>query len=187
MESRNPYQPPGADVSPQFGGGTDQSSPFSPSGRFGRLSFIAWGTILGVISNLATFLIGGSQMFMTQYEPGVVPVMPDISYAALFGLIGIGLFLGIFYVIFSVRRCHDVNASGWWNLLLLVPLANLIFMLFLWIKRGDEDANGFGPARVTPGWEKVVGVIGIVLMVAMLVLSIGAAASAYMFAMSSGA
>ena len=47
MDPKNPYQPPSADVSPQLEKGVDQTSPISPAGRFGRLSFIAWGAILG--------------------------------------------------------------------------------------------------------------------------------------------
>lgn len=176
MESRNPYQPPNTDVSPQYGGGTDQTSSFSPVGRFGRLSFIAWGTILGVISNVITAILGGSQMFVPQYEAGGAPVLPDIGAATIIALAVMGLGFAVFYIIFSVRRCHDFNASGWWNLLLVVPFVNLIFMLFLWFKRGDEDANGYGPPRVTPTWEKIVGIIGIVLIVVMIVGVIAAIA-----------
>lgn len=176
MDPQNPYQSPNADVSPQYGGGTDQTSPFSPSGRFGRLSFIAWGAILGIISNVITAILGGTAMFVPQfeYDGSDVPVPPDISPAILIALVIISLVFAVFYIVFSVRRCHDFDASGWWNLLLLVPLANLIFMLVLWIKPGNEGANGYGPPRVTPTWEKIVGIIGVVL-IAVIVVGIIAA------------
>jgi len=169
MDPQNPYRTPNTDVSPQYGGGTDQTSPFSPSGRFGRLSFIAWGVIVGIISNLITFILGGSSMFVPRYDAGGMPVPPDINPAIMIALVVVSLVFFVFYIIFSVRRCHDFDASGWWNLLLLVPLVNLIFMLFLWFKRGDEEANSYGPPRVTPAWEKVVGIIGILLIVVMLI------------------
>jgi uncharacterized membrane protein YhaH (DUF805 family) len=186
MDPQNPYQPPSADVSPQDQGGTDETSPFSPSGRFGRLSFIAWGAILGVTSNLISAVFGGTQMFVPEYDASGMPIPPDISGAAL-AVIGIvSLVFFVFYIIFSIRRCHDFNVSGWWNLLLVIPLANLIFMLFLWLKPGTEAANNYGPPRDTPGWEKVVGIIGVVLMATMFVLVIGGAVTAYMAAMSAG-
>jgi uncharacterized membrane protein YhaH (DUF805 family) len=173
MEPQNPYQTPGTDVSPQYHEGSDQSSPFSPSGRFGRLSFIAWGTILGIISNLLSFIVGGGGMFVPQYDAAGVPIPPDIGGAAMGILVVVSLVFFVFYIIFSIRRCHDFNASGWWNLLLIIPLANLIFMLFLWLKPGDEGANPYGPARLTPGWEKVLGIIGILLMLGVLFVTVG--------------
>jgi hypothetical protein len=68
-------------------------------------------------------------------------------------------------IIFAVRRCHDIDISGWWNLLIAVPLVNIAYGLFLVLKPGTEGANRFGPPRTMPGWEKVVGIIGAVIMV----------------------
>jgi uncharacterized membrane protein YhaH (DUF805 family) len=39
----------------------------------------------------------------------------------------------------AVRRVHDVNKSGWF---ILVPVYNLI----LYIRKGDEGENRFGPS-----------------------------------------
>jgi uncharacterized membrane protein YhaH (DUF805 family) len=187
MEPTNPYRPPSADVAPQSEGGTDQSSPISPSGRFGRLSFIAWGALIGILYNIVSALVGGAEMFVPKYDASGAPVPPDIGAGPLFVLITLGLIFFVLYVIFAIRRCHDFNASGWWNLLLLVPLANLIYLLFLWLKPGDPGANAYGAARETPGWEKVVGIIGVVLVVAGLVVTIGSAVAAFMAASSGGA
>lgn len=40
----------------------------------------------------------------------------------------------------TIQRCHDFNASGWVSLLVLVPLANLIFMII----PGTRGPNRFG-------------------------------------------
>lgn len=44
-----------------------------------------------------------------------------------------------------IRRSHDMGKSGWWNLLLLVPLVNAVWSLFLLFKKGTEGDNAFGP------------------------------------------
>ncbi len=165
MESQNPYQPPSADTLVQSTGGIDQTSPFSPSGRFGRLSYIAWSVIVAVIGNIISAIFGGGD-----------PVSPDIGGAALVAIVATGLVSLVFYLIFSIRRCHDFNGSGWWVLLGLIPLVNLLFFLFLWLKRGDEGANNYGPSRVTAGWERVVGILGIVLIVVAVIGVIAAIA-----------
>ena len=186
METKNPYQSPTTDVSSRNGGGNDQTSPFSPAGRFGRLSFIAWGAILWVVSNVITAAFGGTQMFVPRFDEAGIPVTPDLGVTALVALAAVGLVFAVVSILFSIRRCHDFNASGWWNLLFLIPLVNLIFMFFLWLKPGDDGANGYGPPRFTPGWEKVVGVIGILLGVAVLVITIGSMVTGLIMAASSG-
>jgi uncharacterized membrane protein YhaH (DUF805 family) len=43
----------------------------------------------------------------------------------------------------AVRRLHDIDKSGWWLLLVLVPLAGLVIIYFL-CQRGTEGQNRFG-------------------------------------------
>jgi uncharacterized membrane protein YhaH (DUF805 family) len=47
---------------------------------------------------------------------------------------------------FSVgaRRLHDVNSSGWWQLLLLVPLFGALFLIYLMLQRGATEENRYG-------------------------------------------
>ena len=158
MQSPNPYQPPGADVSTSETGGIDRTSPFSPSGRFGRLSFLAWFVIVSVIGNFANGLFGAV---------GSIP--SDVGGAALAGIVVISFGSLVLFAIFSIRRCHDFNGSGWLVLLALIPLVNLLFFLYLALKRGDEGANSYAPPRVTAGWERVVGILGVVMIVVMLI------------------
>ena len=86
----------------------------------------------------------------------------------------VGLVSVVIGAIFAIRRCHDFNASGWWILLILVPIANFVLALVLLFKRGTDGANNHGPARITPGWEKVVGIIGIVLFTVTILLVVTA-------------
>jgi uncharacterized membrane protein YhaH (DUF805 family) len=176
METPNPYRSPSADISAQATGGTDQTSPFSPRGRFGRLSYIAWVTLLGVIGQLVSLAFGGSAILGPGVDVSGQPMMPEVSGVALAGLVVVGLASLVIGIIFAIRRCHDFNGSGWLVLLYLVPIVNLIFALYLLFKPGTEDANAYGPPRPTPGWEQVLGVIGAVLIGLMLVFIIGAIA-----------
>lgn len=82
-----------------------------------------------------------------------------------FGLVSIGgLFLtylmgsvAIYYVLMlplilpflavAVRRLHDTGRSGWWYLLLVVPVAGIAVYVF-WALSGQRGPNRFGPAPV---------------------------------------
>lgn len=55
----------------------------------------------------------------------------------------------------TVRRLHDIGKSGWWYLLLFVPIAGLL--VFVWTFYGSEDgSNDYGddprngPSRPSP-------------------------------------
>ena len=62
--------------------------------------------------------------------------------SVLAGLVMLGLFLPGLAVL--VRRLHDVDRSGWWYFLLLVPLVGFIVLLIWFCKKGTEGANRFG-------------------------------------------
>ena len=51
----------------------------------------------------------------------------------------------------AVRRLHDVDRSGWWLFLQLVPVVGALILLWWYIQPGTETQNNFGPAdSVTP-------------------------------------
>jgi len=51
MEKTNPYRAPSADVTVPLGSGRDHTRSFDPSGRFGRLSYVAWVMLVGIVMN----------------------------------------------------------------------------------------------------------------------------------------
>lgn len=73
----------------------------------------------------------------------------------LYGLAGLAFLLPALAV--AVRRLHDVGRSGWFLLLGLIPLVNLI--LLYWAVQPSGPANEFGagpdlpaqPAALPPG------------------------------------
>ncbi len=66
---------------------------------------------------------------------------------------GMGL-LGVIYAIavvipsFSVlfRRLHDTGRSGWWLLILLVPLIGVLVLLYFLVLDSQEGENDYGPS-----------------------------------------
>jgi uncharacterized membrane protein YhaH (DUF805 family) len=48
----------------------------------------------------------------------------------------------------TVRRLHDIDRSGWWMLILLVPLVGAIVMFVFMCLRGTFGPNRFGPDSV---------------------------------------
>jgi uncharacterized membrane protein YhaH (DUF805 family) len=58
-------------------------------------------------------------------------------------LVGLALFLPGLAV--SVRRLHDLDRSGWWILLGLIPLVGIIILIVWYCQRGTNGPNRFGP------------------------------------------
>ena len=44
----------------------------------------------------------------------------------------------------TIRRLHDLDKSGWWILIGLIPLIGSIIMLIWFVGRGTEGPNRFG-------------------------------------------
>lgn len=44
----------------------------------------------------------------------------------------------------SVRRMHDINKSGWWVLISLIPLVGWIWFIVLAATKGTEGDNQYG-------------------------------------------
>ena len=45
----------------------------------------------------------------------------------------------------SIRRLHDLDRTGWWILLALIPLIGWIILLIWYISKGTDGPNRFGP------------------------------------------
>lgn len=44
----------------------------------------------------------------------------------------------------AARRLHDTDRSGWWQLLLFIPVIGWILLLIWLVQRGTPDSNRFG-------------------------------------------
>jgi uncharacterized membrane protein YhaH (DUF805 family) len=45
----------------------------------------------------------------------------------------------------SIRRLHDLDRTGWWILLGLIPIIGWIILLIWYISKGTDGPNRFGP------------------------------------------
>lgn len=68
-----------------------------------------------------------------------------VSEIFSFGMILVLLGLLLPSLAAGIRRLHDVDKSGWWMLISIVPLIGLILIYFL-AAEGTSGDNQFGPA-----------------------------------------
>ena len=71
---------------------------------------------------------------------GIVDAMIGISL--LSALVGLAHLLPSITV--GVRRLHDINRSGWWLLIALVPLIGWIIAIYWAVKEGNAGSNQYG-------------------------------------------
>ena len=65
------------------------------------------------------------------------------GFGFLYPLYSLAVMLPAFAV--YVRRLHDINKSGWWCLIGLVPLIGAIVLLLWLVRDGTQGPNRFGP------------------------------------------
>ncbi|OTG67599.1 DUF805 domain-containing protein [Acinetobacter silvestris] len=147
----------------------NQDSSLSANGRFGRLSYLGWNMLLGFL----VLLLGIIAAIL------VPAVTNSASTVILFGTVIFAIIVYItliyFTFIFTIRRLHDKNQSGWLSLLMLIPLINLFFFIYLSCVKGDESTNNYGSPRTTQTWEKVLAWIYIIVFpISILLMAITA-------------
>ena len=74
---------------------------------------------------------------MSESDSLVMNLLALVLFAAIIALC-------VLSVMLVIRRWHDLGKSGWFTLLLFVPLANLFVGIYLWVKKGDEGPNQYG-------------------------------------------
>ncbi|MAM62120.1 DUF805 domain-containing protein [Maritimibacter sp. UBA3975] len=65
----------------------------------------------------------------------------------LSGIFALATLLPILAV--GARRLHDIDRSGWWLLIGLVPLVGVILLIVWFAKAGDTGPNRFGADPIT--------------------------------------
>ena len=163
MAADNPYSAPGAEL----GGGQSElymPSIFSFNGRIGRLRYMAYGIGSYLLLMLVMIPVVGSSAFMGG-EPAV-----SGGGAIVVGVISIAMLVA--GVAFAKRRLNDLNRSGWWMLLSIVPFVNLLFTIYVIFFPGTDSDNDFGAAPAANSLG--VQILGW-MMPALFVLGIGGA------------
>ena len=79
-----------------------------------------------------------------------------IALIFILKMIGMKMLMGLFYlaiilpsIALAARRLHDINKSGWWQLIGLIPVVGWIVLIVWLASEGDKEGNRFGmPASV---------------------------------------
>ena len=67
---------------------------------------------------------------------------PEIPYGYIYMIYALATFIPGLAV--SVRRLHDVDKSGWFYLIVLIPLVGAIWLLILFCTEGTPGRNQYG-------------------------------------------
>ena len=84
--------------------------------------FVLFNFIIAVILMIIDSLIGTAGLLSGIFS--LVNILPSIAIAT--------------------RRLHDIGKSGWWQLIVLVPIIGFIVLIIWLAKQGMEGANQFG-------------------------------------------
>lgn len=99
------------------------------SGRAQRSAFWYWvlfAFLAGLVTVAIDTAIFGAESFMPINSLfTLATIIPNISVAA--------------------RRLHDIDRTGWWQLLHLIPLIGTIVLIVWFASRGTSGPNRFGP------------------------------------------
>ena len=126
---------------------------FSFSGRLNRKPFIlrSLAVVIGAVALafVLFYVFGGSLRPGQEYQHRDLLWLHVFLHSMLIILaIIIGFSLG-------VRRCHDLDKSGWWLLLGLVPYICVFWELYLICKRGTIGPNRYGDDPIHDDFEKI--------------------------------
>ena len=148
---------------------TNQPSAYVADGRCGRATYIAWNFLITLIMFVCFAIVitiywsSISVLFtMNEATPETADqIMNAIAPINAFGSL-INFIFMYFMFVFSIKRLHDFNKSGWFSLFNLIPIVNLFFIVWLSMNIGDEGKNDFGYPRPTKKWEYILAWISII-------------------------
>jgi uncharacterized membrane protein YhaH (DUF805 family) len=136
----NPYNAPTADLSQVADtGNTYVPEVMTIHGRIGRLRYLAYTSVasLVILAVMAVVMLGLGFISPALAMVGMILVIPVIVVS----------------FVMAKRRLNDMDRSGWWSVLTLVPFVGMIVSLVLLFYPGDKGSNDYGlpPAPNTTG------------------------------------
>ena len=95
--------------------------------------FVLFNTVFGLAISFLDFVLGTTDGSGNGVLSGLYSLLVLIPSMAV-----------------GARRLHDTNRSGWWQLLLFIPLLGFLILVFWWASEGDsgENTHGEDPRRV---------------------------------------
>jgi uncharacterized membrane protein YhaH (DUF805 family) len=115
---------------------------FGFHGRANRAKF--WLVALGifVIEVIIFAALGGTTAMSTDPEQAMANIGPGVGIVLfVFGIVALWISIAV-----AVKRYHDRNKSGWWVLIVFVPIIGGIWYLIeCGFLRGTPGPNDYGP------------------------------------------
>jgi uncharacterized membrane protein YhaH (DUF805 family) len=141
ISEANPYTAPDADLGSGHESATYNPKIISFQGRIGRLRYLAYNIGATFLLMLVMMPIIG----MSAFVGGAAGGEAGMSALAVLGTIVYYVVAILISVMYGKRRLNDLNRSGWWFLLFLVPFLNLALAIYLLFFPGTDGSNNFGP------------------------------------------
>jgi len=88
------------------------------------------------------FLINSIFSIIGFYLDNILGTAWAIGYGPIY--VGYGLAVLIPSLAVAIRRLHDVGKSGWYYLLVLLPIIGPIWLIVLFASEGEQGDNRFG-------------------------------------------
>jgi uncharacterized membrane protein YhaH (DUF805 family) len=80
----------------------------------------------------------------------VIDKLPNPTTSAIIFSIAIKLLLTVPYIAVTVRRLHDINKSGWYYCVVIIPIFGFILLLYYCALQGTVGPNRYGPDPRNP-------------------------------------
>lgn len=84
-----------------------------------------WTMILGLISGFVDAILGMGEYGIFNFAVNLALFLPSLAVA--------------------IRRLHDIGRTGWWYLLIFVPIVGWIILIVFFCTRSQEQPNQWGP------------------------------------------
>jgi uncharacterized membrane protein YhaH (DUF805 family) len=132
---------------------------FHLSSRIGRLRYVLF--YLGYGLTFAVTIGVAAALFGSAARVGILATLALGLIAAMVGFVP------------TWRRLHDLDRTGWWALLHIVPFINILLFLYVCFMPGSKDVNSYGPPPTENSLiGKVLGGLLLIISVASPLLGI---------------
>lgn len=97
--------------------------------------FILFVFIISIILSLVDTLLINPALGMAPAEAAKSGLLaPIFALAVLLPKIAV-----------AVRRLHDIGKSGWWYLIILIPIIGVLVLIYFWVQDSQVGENMYGP------------------------------------------
>jgi len=113
---------------------------YTTEGRLNRLRFLKYQVLFTLFSAAVAFVLGFIGGFISGDPESALVTVPTGIWSFITGIGGIMI---------TIRRLHDLDKSGWFILLALIPIVNIGFAIYVWFFKGTDGYNRFGADPLT--------------------------------------